>query len=357
MSVKSKSDARSAHEDADAEVEALSDQELVEEVIDMMVQYGWSRRALLDISSAEELRCWKREAYGDEEIMSIICQRRLMEYDGADLRAALMQVGLSRSVAHKYYTIIGKLQGTCYTTSQLIDVVIEYALGKYDPIRSVGARFYYDDRPVNVAFTTNGPMGPITNVNVSAITDGAKALAPIKNKRRRLFFHCTNYAGALNIATRGPVSSKGRKCLDFGITPSFYLTPDIQVASEWGQKKSALWHDEVALVVFEMDVPSNYEDAKIFKVPDLEWSTLVSSSRQCIEDENDLDGFKFIFGPMLSNPDKVKRGKDVPRVHLPRMKLQLATKTREADAILKQIMIGVIWLEAGVNGNMAYKHT
>ena len=40
-------------------------------------------------------------------------------------------------------------------------------------------------------------------------------------------FHATNWESALSIASTGPDFTSGRRCLDFGIRPSFYVTPDV----------------------------------------------------------------------------------------------------------------------------------
>lgn len=193
-----------------------------------------------------------------------------------------------------------------------------------------------------------------------------------------LLFHATTWRNASSICTRGLRHFRGKDCLDFGVSPSFYLTDDLTVAVEWGEEHELAWEYEVAILVFSLpfekmderacaalhrwrgatssssssQTSQNSNTSKrsgglkccfLGKTPNDRWSELVSRSRLC--EDNELDDYDVVIGPMLRNVRAVLKGKPA-RAHTD-ARMQMAIKSNSGDRLLNDSLVGVIWMQKG----------
>ena len=164
----------------------------------------------------------------------------------------------------------------------------------------------------------------------------------INTKGYTLYYHGTSWRSIKDILEEGPDNREGLQCLDFGRTPSFYVTPEIDTVIDWCQKRRLNFQNECGIVVFL--VPNKkYDDYKIFHEPTNEWKHLVKDSRLC-KRKNMLDDMNFVYGPMLENVKDIRIEGIEAKCHNP-VKWQLASKSRESDRILKKCMIGAIFIK------------
>jgi len=211
-----------------------------------------------------------------------------------------------------------------YSTLHLVQIIIDFANGKYNPIST--NKFLYNPTHVSDWYDYNDTYHYYNAVDKN---DVYKAIDDLNVERTyELYYHATNWDGIQNILKYGPKYLKGRLCLDFGIKESFYLTPDVDMAIEWACKERFMF--EGGIVVFALRL-SQYRNRKEFSSANAQWKALVKSSRQCLVKENELDEFDFVFGPMLNNSTPYHP-----------TKWQLASKNEVSDGILKENMIGAI---------------
>ena len=113
----------------------------------------------------------------------------------------------------------------------------------------------------------------------------------------------------------------------------------------WAKNKNNMWNNESAIVVFRF---ANYnamkknKSNKYFMDASNEWETVTTLSRKC--QDNILDDYDFIYGPMVANPYRVENHNEVAKPHND-IKWQFASKTYASDNILKKSIYGVIWLK------------
>lgn len=262
----------------------------------------------------------------------------------------LYESGMTRKLVSQMEPIIGPLIDTSYSHVQLFDIVINFVLGEYQPMASITSRFLKELASEDQWHTDNtyGNM-----LNVAPLVDKVRSvplLIPRKNvvDDYKLFYHCTNWSCAVDIMDNGPDYQNGRRCLDFGISRSFYLTPDVVTALEWGLQNKKRWHHEVAIVVFRISKRIIEGASKNFKVMRFdqatpEWENAVTNSRRCLQKETDLDKYHFIYGPMAKNPEAIMRGeKAKPRIPL---QFQIAAKREITNEYLSKNRMGTIWLD------------
>jgi hypothetical protein len=127
------------------------------------------------------------------------------------------------------------------------------------------------------------------------------------------------------------------------VRPSFYVTPEIDVALEWADKKAGMWRDECAILIYAVP-EGNSLFHRTFSEPDAEWKRLTRSSRMCDDDINELDACDIVQGPMVLNVYAVLHKGAAPKPHRP-PKMQLASKSDAADALLGRSLVAVLWLE------------
>lgn len=263
-------------------------------------------------------------------------------------------VGLKRSSAMRYAEVFGPVWDFGHTTLfQLVEMIVEYALGRAGPLRSDDASFLL---PSSHAF-----MSPLAkrhrelhNVKVLhaniARTISAATLAshisPLTSKDVHMLYHATNWTGAVNISNDGPLVDFGRPCLDFGKRRSFYLTPTLPTALAWAARNRRRWAGECAIVVFAVKKADFGRLVTIkFDDPSDKWMRLTSDSRRCetVPAKNELDYADVVHGPVVANAEDVARHGATPTTHKD-MLWQVAIKSRSAEDVIAGGLAAVVWL-------------
>ena len=257
--------------------------------------------------------------------------------------------GIKRSAAVEYARTFGPVWTEGHLTFvQLLDYIIEYALGRYVPIRPKTSRFLL---PIDHARLTSltRPRGELKNLSVlhanvltndlaSAVIDYIKVPPNCE-----LLYHATNWSGAVDMTNDRPLAGIGRPCLDFGKMPSFYTTPSLPTALAWAQNRRASWSDECAIVVFT--TPNTRLQEISFASPDHEWARLTRDSRSCspLPRRNSLDKVDIVRGPMVANAEAVASRNAMPKTHKPLL-FQVAVKSAAAEQMMADSLAAVLWL-------------
>ena len=236
----------------------------------------------------------------------------------------------------KYTTITNDIRNH-YSTLHLVQIIIEYANGRFDPI-STNA-FLYNPTVENKWFRNANQELCFNAVEEQNAKESINSLKV--TSQQQMFYHATNWKNIQKIFRSGPNHKKGRFCLDFGIRQSFYVTPDINTAIEWASRN--MFNNEGGIIVFALNL-SSLTRSNFFPSPNDKWKTLVKNSRMCQTSKNDLDAFNFVYGPMLKNTRDIKELDVEAMTHLP-IKWQLASKNVMSDRFLKESMIGAIFLK------------
>lgn len=322
---------------------------IVSNLKDFMIQKGWRKRYL-----DKHFKSLSDFEIDQESFEYYTTNYAHMWFDEQDdfSEKSLYNIGLYKTMSHKLFYVIEPLLNTCYTNEQLLDCCLEYILGKYSPLTSVDTKYFLESIPENV-WIKHDDYGYCCNISYGNSNEYVdyehltKVLSAVEKDDYTLFYHCTNWTGTLNIIKHGPVSHFGRKCLDFGITPSFYSTPDINVAMSWGFKSKRIWGHEVAILVFRVSNKILESGVKAYKVKyfndvDNEWKKLTTDSRRCQMTMNDLDNYNLIYGPMLANVNNIHL--EEARAHKP-IKYQLAAKKTKTEQYFRKNFIGTIWFD------------
>lgn len=266
------------------------------------------------------------------------------------------EIGLNRTSAKLYTKIFEEIwKFGNHTFDQILDLTIEYALGKYEPLRPKNISFLLQEKIESWFIPEDRRKLEITNtavfhMNINKSEDAANkgdiSSIPGLSPDVLLLYHATNWGSAVNIINRGPKHTRGGLCLDFGSLPGFYVTPSIQTAVEWTVKHRACWKDECAIIVFAANKniisPLSETENVIFDKPDKKWKKLTRESRMC--QENELDETDFVFGPMVANANAVSKRGATPITHSPPL-IQLTGKSDIADKIMLKAMVGVFWIK------------
>jgi hypothetical protein len=279
-----------------------------------------------------------------------------------NISSVFYSIGLKNSISKHLETVLEPLCNTCYTDIQLIEIGIEYIVGKYKPIKDKGSNYLYENER-NVWFSVpNIKTIKVMNIEYDCATNQNKniyftqsILQHIKQiqgnkKNHTLFYHTTGWRFFRSIS-KNIRHSSGRRCLDFGFTTGFYITDQLNTALEWGKKKGNLFYNEKCMFIFS--IPE--KKPKYLKYKHLqndEWREIVKLSRKCIDDIhtiddddfdtiNNIDNYDLIYGDVVSNPFEIKNGKE-PKTHNP-TKTQLVSKTTNGDAYLQKHLIGCIF--------------
>jgi hypothetical protein len=195
---------------------------------------------------------------------------------------------------------------------------------------------------------------PIINVSFKVNIDETKKMKTFIDKinsnnlsnENELFYHTTTWNWAFHVMEKIN-HSHGRKCLDFGLLPGFYMGTRIKDTLEWGERifYSRGSKGEVATVIFSIPKkkPNNIRYKEL--VGD-EWKYVVKMSRKCqappFHDElPEVDGIDLIYGYMLRNSETVKHGS--PPMKYEDNKKQLVSKTDKGDQYLQTKILGVIF--------------
>ena len=288
----------------------------------------------------------------DEQPEDILLEEYTKSWVPEDCRQigdALYAAGLCRKVVRKLSDVVTPLVNTCYSNRQLVEIAIEYALGKYKKVLNKEQQ-YLIDTPDTDVWVPNDTFNYVCNISNSDLLSGPLHTLPGTHAGGRLFFHATNYASAIYIATRGIAHLKGRWCLDFGIQPSFYMTPDITTAIDWCVKNKKRWGDEMCIIVYNIPLHDSLRamNGKAYDTATEEWVRLVTSSRRCEEDSNEMDDLDVVYGPMASNVKDIKDENKMAKPHRP-LRFQLASKSNKSDRYFGKHFAGTMFFKAATS--------
>jgi hypothetical protein len=268
-----------------------------------------------------------------------------------DINETLENLGLNKSVKEELGAVLKPLQDTYYSDYQLFNIGIDYLLDKYKPVRGPKAKFFYRPHNIDTWFNTQDGYNIINIPHqcdeslVEHVNDKIN-IHYSESDGSTLYYHATSW-GYANSILEYTDFTKGSNCQDFGLTPGFYLSDDLEIALNWGVKKMKLFSKEIAIIVFRL--PKNFErDFKYKYLQGFEWLDTVKKSRQCISEGTSelrqLIGYDFLYGNMVSNPSKVRDGKEEPRTH-PVPRKQLVSRSRESDDFLNKHILGSIFFQ------------
>lgn len=323
-------------------------EEGVVRLIDFMEGKGWRREYLEEHLKGVKDYEIDNETY--EYLAEEYTTRWLSPIERALSKSDLFNIGLSDEVSTKLFNVLEPLLNTSYSNEQLLECGLEYLFGKYGAMTSVETRYFITNIP-NHTWIKHKLYGDCCNISSLDTYNNHiqlnEIIRQIKKDDYIIFYHCTNWKSCLKIIEYGSVSYWGKSCLDFGILSSFYLTPDITFALSWGEKNRKRWNDEVGILVYRISKRLLASGVKKYKVKYFtsandEWKQLTTNSRRCTEQNNVLDKYDFIYGPIVSNVHNID--KEEAQTHNPII-FQLATKTEKANKYLKNHYIGSIWIE------------
>lgn len=265
----------------------------------------------------------------------------------------LIQIGLRSDIALHLDYIVEPLRGSSYSDLQIIDIAIEYLLGRYEPIALPTATHLLEISVINSWINHTRESKTIAIYNIPHACDfsmlpqfnAALTSLPLPSLEgdHTFYFHATSWRASLSIIE--DVSRLvGRRCLDFGIHPGFYMSPTAREAVGWGYAKRHTWANEIAIMIF--CVPKTPPAHLRFKelVGD-EWSQVTSHSRLCREatDIRSIRHVDLLYGDMVQNSSAVKRGAR-PVTHTPPKK-QLVSKSDVADTFVHKCLVGCIYFQ------------
>lgn len=339
-------------------------------MFDALVKVGWRKRWLsrhgADAPATRHLYRSVPTSTAAREMWRRTWERvddatRDLDASPRSLRRAFLSVGMRPTRAAYFADVLAPLR-TERTTAQLVDLAIAHVLDGVDrPMRGPRARYCHADAPEG---RWSAAVGRVRHLNAASDADLSGALGELvlqqhdlvalaAPQRLQLWFHSTSWRRATSICASGPRHYLGERCMDFGISPSFYVTPDVAVAESWADHHYARWHRECAIVVFALprsddafgiDMDARRLTHRRFETADAAWERLTRSSRVCEDDGNDLDEVDVVTGPMLKNVGRVLKRADAARAHVP-PRVQLASKSARADRWLKDALVAVIWME------------
>ena len=167
--------------------------------------------------------------------------------------------GLRKVTIDNLIDVITPLFNSCYGTNHLYDIAFEYLIGSLSHVKNTNNFYIGLDQPTNT-WLSNDSYKYFYNVTqlkpsklVTSYFPSIINTIPIHNtQKHQLYFHATKWEYAKQII-EFISHSKGRECFDFGMTPSFYLTPNIYIAFEWCQKHSKHWNSEACILVYNID--------------------------------------------------------------------------------------------------------
>ena len=273
--------------------------------------------------------------------------RRLGLYSYHAVADVLIQIGLRPDVAHHMEYIVQPLHGNSYSDLQIIDTAIAHLLGQYMPVSPPTTK-----HPIKATVTDEWLeyTKPFFIYNMTqpcsttALPQLNAALASLLIPSDYTFyFHATSWRGSLSIM-EGVSRLVGRRCLDFGIFPGFYMSPSPTDATGWGYANRRVWANEVAIMIFR--IPKVLPASLTYKeLVGEDWRQVTSHSRLCNDsmDIRSIRGTDIIYGNMVQNASAV-RGGAVPVTHTPSKK-QLVSKTDKGDAFIHTCLVGCIYFQ------------
>lgn len=266
-----------------------------------------------------------------------------------DIDNTLENMGLNKSTTEELAAVLKPLHGSSYTDTQLYNIGIGYLLGYYKPARGSKAKFFRSANHVdtwinegNVPFINIGHA--CRRLYESTVEAAINRLYSANNGETTLYYHATSWSYAMSILEYIDFT-RGSRCQDFGITPGFYLSDVLENALDWGEKKSRLFKNEVAIIIFH--IPQSITKDTHYRILDGKlWSKVVKESRLCAQSNElvEIRNYDFLYGSMLANPTAVRDGLEEPVEH-GSAKKQLVSRSRRGDAFLQSHILGCIYFQ------------
>ena len=304
--------------------------------------------------------------YHENEYITLIVQNYAHRYAyNKNIEVTLRSFGLRAEKARTIRRLFEPLEGESYTNRQIIDMAIEYVFGLgIHTIGKVNEKYCIHPEKMAVWFEMEKPVynfpGSCIPEQIKNIYQAIHALES-PSADYDFYYHTTDWEGGLSIL-EGINHEAGRKCLDFGLYPSFYVGPHLKDAIEWAGKRSLITKNESAIFIFRIPKikPSNLHYKELVgdewtsdewtsdEWTSDEWAALTKKSRICVprlyNELRELRNIDLIHGPMVSNANGVASLDEKPRMHT-QPKYQLASKTNKADDFLYECMIGAIFFQ------------
>lgn len=266
------------------------------------------------------------------------------------IHESLMGIGLREDIAMKLEIILEPLLDSSYTHEQILDIAIEYLLGRYDPLTPPTARFLHHPEIINEWFEikVKDKSYLICNIPYYCNDKIVKKVIDthlIPSNNYDYYFHATSWNGSNNIMKRISRSA-GRFCLDFGKQPGFYLGTTLKDSIQWCTRQQQLWSNETSILIFQ--IPKELPPTISIKyIEGDEWIAVTKESRECDDKDNEIESlwdYDLLYGNMVSNPINVRNRDALPTTHTP-PKQQLVGKTDKAERFLQRCLIGCIYFQ------------
>jgi hypothetical protein len=312
------------------------------------VELGWSRTYLRNkfkhLNDAL-LEQWPVDLFIEDYMRHIVESLETVDsiYDN------LLVIGITKKVAKHLDVIFSPLKHSCYTNKQLVMVAIEHLLGKGEQLCSPTTKHYYSPNVINTWVVVDNKTPKIMNIpyrcskNIADYIE-TTVLANMYQDDYTLFFHATNWSSCISIFS-GIEPVFGRRCLDFGQSPGFYMSPNIRDSLEWGEKISVS-NPENGIIIFSL--PNKFPKSLKYKhlVGDT-WTSVTKRSRQCKKIDSKIPEIAkcgLLYGNMVANPEDVRENDTLPVPHkVP--KQQLVSKRSNADDFIHKHIVGCLFFQ------------
>jgi hypothetical protein len=299
------------------------------------VSIGWKSNFIQKCFSESDGKFLKNESF-DYWIQSFAIS--WFNENNTDFLSVLRNLHFKPKVLQTLINLISPLLNTSYSDSQLFDIVLDNVLQRNKPVSS--ASFLLDLQENTWKTTKEYGESVLYNFKIPL-----KTLVKQKINNNHLYlYHATSWNYALDIVNNGIDHLKGRRCLDFGIIPGFYLSDDIKNAFDWCQKNKLNWKNEMCVIIFKVSTLYKKLKTKTFEIADNEWEYLTKNSRLCQTNRNLLDTYDMVHGPMVANVSEVVKNKAKPTTHTIQ-KFQFASKSDRSDSVFNKARFGIIWLQ------------
>lgn len=307
-------------------------------VINLLSEIGFKATHVEQIISSVSKLEWKLyyQDYSLEDVVKDIIVTPDLYIESFE--SFLRECGMKKRKA-KYWAQLVLFDS--YTHDQKLDFIIEHVVHKYVP--TTDKPFLFNPKVVNEWFK-HKTYEFYNSESIQHCEEVVRGIT-MNSNNKQLYYHCTSYGSALSIIKHGPLHYKGRRCCDFGISPSFYLTPHINTALEYCKYLKELYKDEVCIIAFSIDKDEIKSSSYIhFDKASKKWIDTTTDSRLCKSSKNELDDCDFVYGPMVANVNQVKNNIERAKTHKP-PKYQLASKTNSSDKVLEKCMRHFIWIQ------------
>lgn len=338
-----------------------------ETIAALLVNEGWDQgfvdRAMADILPD----VWDEILDLDDiDVVKYLCHGWIAEsdtdYDTPQFVDLLLATGLEQDVAEEITDVLRPhLEESSFDRRQLVDVAIEYALGEYRPRLPRRTPYFHKDKEENTWFEVDGEAHfntTFANLKVQDVRDWMLTTGRLR-PGHVLFYHCTAsgyvqdnvraYNTALNKEyAANEILKHSRPRLDFGVGKSFYVTPTLGTAMNWGIKRAMGWDGEVSIMVFELPAPNTIPLKKIiFDVESDDWWEYVKACRHPSDDKFQWESVDIVYGPILANPGC----RDTNQWYSLRGQCQLAAKTKKGMMYVMNAYRGSINLNKVTEGH------